>query len=216
MMYHQNVSCNEPGHRAGRVRKARSTLIVINSNTMERLPFTRNGSGQQPNKLRDPKRAVHTNPSRAKNTKKIKQGKKERKRKRTGVAAAERGTNLVFPFAYFYFFVELWARHRTTAPQACIATRLSLRNIATSVAASTLVQTTKGCTIRSTVPCRVGDSVTVTSFFKRGFTFFLHRPYLRYSFVRLLCFPQLKVLDGGFSGCCDIPCAGPGAELCKS
>ncbi|CAI4715676.1 ALI_collapsed_G0044120.mRNA.1.CDS.1 [Saccharomyces cerevisiae] len=37
MMYHQNVSCNEPGHRAGRVRKARSTLIVINSNTMERF-----------------------------------------------------------------------------------------------------------------------------------------------------------------------------------
>ncbi|EWG94080.1 hypothetical protein R103_M21056 [Saccharomyces cerevisiae R103] len=76
MMYHQNVSCNEPGHRAGRVRKARSTLIVINSNTMERLPFTRNGSGQQSNKLRDPKKGRTHKPKPSEKHKKNKTGKK--------------------------------------------------------------------------------------------------------------------------------------------
>lgn len=73
---------------------------------MERLPLTRNGSGQQPNKLRDPEKG-RTQTQAERKTRKIKQGKKERKRKRTGAGAtAERGTILVFPFSYFYFLLS--------------------------------------------------------------------------------------------------------------
>ena len=104
MMYHQNVSCNEPGHRAGRVRKARSTLIVINSNTMERLPFTRNGSGQQSNKLRDPKKGRTPKPKPSEKHKKNKTGKKGAQEKTHRSRSSRKGNQFGFSVCLFLFF----------------------------------------------------------------------------------------------------------------
>ena len=70
---------------------------------MERFPLCWDGSGQQPNKLRDPKKGRRLTQIERKNKIYIKQGRKRSEKTNSPETAAGRETNSVFRFAFFSF-----------------------------------------------------------------------------------------------------------------